>query len=279
MTIDRKREAQLKAELIKVVPRVPNDKASLAHAQSKDVQDLMIDYLNWRSRYVAKRARTVDISPEVMADPRYTAEVVRVTTFLDKVKRGDDLTPHLSILPHTRGVALASQAPMATAEDLWSDKDLILNVMGFHHFHLEVAGQGTKADHDMMLFAQASREAFRAIALFDHSVFEAGTAERSRLHDAHEFAITGGVPGTYVMSNVATSGHALVVVRYAQKCTSIMEEYDPKLDDQAYVADLFKQAGVAQPKRAALCWNFLDLDLALYEKTTNQAWVMLKGWN
>lgn len=277
--VDPKRLAALKAELIKDVPRIPNDAASRAHAQSKDVLKLMIDYLNWKSRHVAMRPRTVRIEPEVQSDNRWAVDDTRITALLGKVTRGEDLTPHLSRAALTDGVSLAAQQPGASTEDHWSDKDLVLNVMGFHHFHLSEAGTGSQADHNLLLFAEVTRDTFRAIALFDHSVFNAGTPERSRLHDAHEQAVTGGQPGVYLMSSVAMSGHNIGIVRHAQQCMRIMEQLDAQLSDPAFVSDLFQKANLPLPRKPKLWWSFLDLDLVVYSKDPQQFWIMQKGWN
>ena len=90
--------------------------------EAKQLDDLLIDYINRRSRYVGERPRTVSIEPAAQAAPRWSAHAVAIKAFLSKVERGDDLTPHLSIELHTRGYASAARAPGATPEDRWSIK-------------------------------------------------------------------------------------------------------------------------------------------------------------
>jgi hypothetical protein len=96
----------LRRDLIKAIPRVPNDKASLQHVEAKNLADLLIDYINWRSRYVGERPRTVSIEPAAQADPRWSARAAAINAFLDKVARGDDLTPSRTLgdtpLPRAR---------------------------------------------------------------------------------------------------------------------------------------------------------------------------------
>ena len=41
--------------LVNAIPRVPNDRASKLHMQQKQLPELLIDYVNWRSRYVGQR--------------------------------------------------------------------------------------------------------------------------------------------------------------------------------------------------------------------------------
>ncbi len=57
--VEPPRIKKLRRDLIKAIPRVPNNKASLQHMEAKHLTDLLIDYINWRSRYVGERPRTV----------------------------------------------------------------------------------------------------------------------------------------------------------------------------------------------------------------------------
>jgi hypothetical protein len=41
---------KFRSELIKAIPRFPNNRASLLHMRQKHLPELLIDYVNWRSR-------------------------------------------------------------------------------------------------------------------------------------------------------------------------------------------------------------------------------------
>ena len=174
---------KFRGELIKAIPRFPNDRASLLEMRQQHMTDLLIDYTSWRSRYVGQRPRTVSVEPAVQSDPRWAAQAVGITAFLDKVRRGDDLFPHLSIEPHTKGYTPAARAPGATPEDRWSDKDFVLNAMGHHHFHLgtKVQNRGHVDRTDDLIFSAVERDTFKVIAIFGHDVFDPTGAERKRL--------------------------------------------------------------------------------------------------
>jgi hypothetical protein len=278
--VERPRIKRLRRDLIKAIPRVPNNKASLQHMEAKHLTDLLIDYINWRSRYVGQRPRTASIEPAAQADPRWSARAAGINAFLDKVTRGDDLTPHLSIEPHTRGYAPAARAPGATPDDRWSDKDFLLNVMGYHHFHLGTTTQ--KRGHvdrtDDLIFAEVRRDTFKVIAIFDHDVFDKGSAERMRLWALHESIITRSVaPGTVMVpAMIATSGHAVHVVRYAQDCARVIREIEPKLDDPEYVKSLYSPPEEA-PAKSKLSWVFRHLDLAVYDAAKPVLMILKKG--
>ena len=68
---ERPRLKKFRLELIRLIPRVPNDRASLQHMMAKSLRDVVLDYLNWASRYVAPRPRTVMIELEAQTDPRW----------------------------------------------------------------------------------------------------------------------------------------------------------------------------------------------------------------
>ena len=259
-----RRIKKFRSELIKAIPRFPNDRASLQHMQQKHLTDLLIDYINWRSRYVGQRPRTVLIEAAAQSDPRWTSHAAAIAAFLAKVRSGDDLSPHLSIEPHTRGYTPAASVPNAPPLDRWSDKDFVLNVMSYHHFHL-----GTKAQNrghvnctDDLIFAEVQRDAFNVIAIFGHDVFDPNSVERRRLWSVHDKVAYRGVPpGSFVVSAmIATSGHTLKVVRYAQSCAKVIRDFDPKLDDLTYMASLYPQGQQMSPK-PKFAWGFRHLDL------------------
>jgi hypothetical protein len=281
-TAEPPRIKKFRRDLIKAIPRVPNNKASLQHMEGKHLTDLLIDYINWRSRYVGERPRTVSIAPAAQADLRSSSHAAAIRSLLDKVERGDDLTPHLSIEPHTRGYAPAALAPGAIPDDRWSDKDFLLNIMGFHHFHLGTTTQ--KRGHvdrtDELIFAEVDRDNFKVIAIFDHDVFDKGSAERMRLWAIHESIIArGAAPGSVVVSAmIATSGHAVHVVRYAQDCARVVRDIEPKLDDPEYVRSLYNPPEEA-PAKSKLSWGFRHLDLAIYDAAKPVFMILRKGWN
>jgi hypothetical protein len=268
--------------LVKAIPRFPNDRTALRHMQQKHLPELLVDYLNWASRYVGARPRAVTVEPVVKADPRWSALSPAIEAFLGKVRCGEDLTPHLSIAPHTRGYAPAARSQGATAEDKWSDKDFLLNTLGYHHFHLGTAleKRGRAARTNDLVFAQVTRDELRVIAIFDHAVFDAGSAERMRLWQLHEEIAFRGVPaGTFVVrGSIATSGHKLHVVRYAQHCARLIKELEPKLDDPEFVRGLYKPLEEA-PVKPKPEWAFHHLDLAIYDMAKPGLLIVQKGWN
>jgi len=268
--------------LIKVIPRVPNDRASLLHMQEKHLGALLVDYANWRSRYVGQRPRTVSIEPTAQTDSRWSASAPCIGAFLEKVRRGDDLTPHLSIEPHTRGYAPATNAPGGTPIDRWSDKDFVLNVMGYHHFHLgtKVHKRGHVDRTNDLIFAEVRRDTFKVIATFDHAVFDQNSTERMRLWNTHQSILFRRIPpgSAVVVANIASSGHSDHVVLYAQHCARIIKNIEPKLDDPEFVKGLYQPPSEA-PAKSKPEWGFVHLDFGIYDAAKPAYLVLCRGWN
>ncbi len=130
-----KRIKALRKAIIQAIPRFPNDKATKQAIEAKHLTDLLINYISWRLRYVASRPRTVIGQQRLAADTRSAALKPNIDAFIKAVKAGGDLTPYLSLLPHSQGYTPVAD-PRAQGGNSWADKDFLLNVMGLHHFHL-----------------------------------------------------------------------------------------------------------------------------------------------
>jgi len=280
---ERPRVRKFRLGLAKAIPRFPSDKTSLQYVLEQQLGQVLVHYLNWRSRYVGIRPRAVSVEAGAQADPRWTAFSVAIKDFLDKVSQGSDLTPYLSTAPHKRGYAAAPrQGLAATNRDPWSDKDMILNTLGYHHFNLDPA---TNASHaagpNELLFARVTRDAFSVIAIFGHEVFDLGSGDRHRLDTIHtEIALRHAPPGSSVLKgNVVTSGHNLGVVEYADRCAYCVSTMDRQMDDPAHLKNWFAFAGLAAPKVPTFEWLFDHLDLGFWEKTKKAAFWVQKGWN
>ena len=108
-----KRIRAFRLGLAKAIPKFPNDRTSLQALESKSLGPILIDYANWAIRYVAPRPRKVIVEPAASSDPRWALLQGDISNFLSKVERGDELTPHLSFEPHTRGYTPAASGVAA----------------------------------------------------------------------------------------------------------------------------------------------------------------------
>lgn len=283
---ESKRIKKLRGEIIKAIPKFPNNWETKEKLDGMPLTTLLIHYLNWMLRYVSIKPRKTVIEPTVTADLRWKLLRGQVKAFLDKVQAGEDLTPYLSIQPHSKGYS-PETSKAGPDVDRWADKDFLLNVMGFHHFHLggkvEAAGHVERTDD--VLFARVSREDFTAIGIFNHSVFEPTgdemSVERKRLWEIFDEHTGRGVPpGSFVIpSPIATSGHPIHVVSTAQEYSRIIRDLDPKLDDPSFVNELYGGIEASVPTKMKLEWALNFSDLGIHETRTNHLFVLRRGFN
>ncbi|MCI0566553.1 hypothetical protein L0Y46_05175, partial [bacterium] len=236
--VESKRVRKLRAEIVKAITRVPNNKESQLALQGKNLTDLLIVYINWKLRSVRQCKRKAVIEKYAENDRRWTSLNGKIKSFLAKVENGDDLTPFLSLKAINHGYSLAADNPSSN-KNAWDDKDFLLNVMGYHHFHLVDRSQpATRKDHDDVLFARVTRDTFTVLAILDHSVFVSPDGPSQPLTKDREFLWSifdeRSMRNTMPPSMIATSGHSLNTVCAAQKYVKVINEIDPKLDDTEF---------------------------------------------
>jgi hypothetical protein len=269
----------LRELIIKKLPRFPNNRESKQVLEGKSLGCLLIDYTNWAVRYVVPRVRSVSLDVTVRNDPRWLENEVAIASLIRKIEEGVDLTPYLSDQPRTRGFTPAAaivpdpsdgNSPEAISNKKWADKDLVLNARGFHHLHL-VASPSRSNE---ILFARFDRKSCEIVGIFGHSAFclstsKAGlTGERERLFNLFNAQISEGASQDSVSigTTIATSGHSVVLVTLSANYAKIIEGCDPQLDSPDYVSNLYKQAGLAMPKKPNLQWNLRGLDLGVVDE-------------
>ena len=288
--MDSKRIRTLKREIINTVPKFPNNKATKEDLESKHLTDLLIVYLNWAARLITPRARKVEIESEVTNDDRWDSISSSFSSLREKNENGDDLTPHLSLKAQEKGYTPAA-SESGSAADKWADKDFLLNIMGFYHFHLGEINKGGKNISERspdLIFARVDKFIFRAIGIFNHSVFKPTnsvpkemSSERRRLWQIFDKYVTQGVPtgGIVIPAMITTSGHRLQIVQLAQEYFSIIKEIDSKLDDRAFIKSFFEDADITPPKEPKLNWYFRGTDLGIFDKATSLFFVCKYGIN
>jgi hypothetical protein len=284
---ETKRIEAMRLGLAKQIPKFPTGKASKRSLEGKSLGPLLIDYTNWAIRYVAPRPRKVIVEPTASTDSRWKALQKDINPFLEKVKLGEDLTPHLSHWPHRRGYTPAASA-QGPDVDRWADKDMLLNVMGYHHLHTSttIDPGGFERLSNEILFAHVTREEFTVVGIFDHSVFknEPGqplTPERERLWQIYDERLTRHVsPGSVVVASpIMQSGHSMHSVQLAMEYARLIADIDQRLEDPAYISSLTAGTAFALPPKPKWKWHLKCLDLGLIEEASGFFLLFRKGPN
>lgn len=282
-----KRLNKLKNDLVESIPRFPNNKSTLQALQAMRLTDLLIVFLSWKVRLVGDRPRSVKRSEVLNSDPRAAALKPNIEAFLRAVESGEDLTPYLSLGAQSDGFTPADKNH---PKGLWADKDFLLNVMGFHHFHLgltkESAGHYQRTNE--VLFALVSRDEFEVVGIFTHDAFAhddqgAITPERRSLWAAYQKRLSEGrLPGEMYIGGmagmgIAGSGVPIAIVQMAFHYVRKINEYEKNLESFDFAKTLYSEGKI--PAKSKFIWSFDHLDLVLIDEGAAQRVRIIKGPN
>jgi hypothetical protein len=220
-------------------------------------------------------------------DPRSGALKPNIDAFTKAVEAGVDLSPYLSKKAHREGYVMGAD-PEQTNTATWEDKDFLLNVMGFHHFHLGLHRQasGLMGRTDEVMFAHVSRDTLNVLGLFDHTVFDwtiddAMAPERERLWSVHDECqaaqagpreiLMGGLGGL----GITMAGTPTVVTKNAMRQIELIRKTEPKLDEPEYVGEVFAEFPV--PGKVKPAWQYIHLDFGLLNEATGDFKCLMPG--
>jgi hypothetical protein len=271
MTSYPRRIKALRSEIIKAIPRVPNDANSLVHMEGMYTRELILAFLTWRMRMIPTKPRIVKFWPPGIG-PHYPRMRQALSDFVEKVRAGEDLNPFLSLGVNNRGYILPG--PGAPKDD----RDMVLTRMGLHHFHIgSRSASNPKGRSGYLVFAEVTSEEFIVVALSDHNVFSIGSPESIYFHEICQAYIGRNVPPgqAYMMNPVLSSGHSLTLDMFSLQCEAKMEQLDSQLDDPAFVHQLWSDQPierdgqpVSRPPKPSFKWHFDDLRFGILETKT-----------
>jgi hypothetical protein len=150
-----------------VLQRLPHKPAQTANLRAMSAADLLVAYINWRSRLIPAQPREVCQSWEFTANPLRWDPAYRpaIDHIVDALKTGGDLTAHLSTRIES-GFGVSGPTDFGHRTDL----DLLLNDWSVHHLHLSTVKRpdGFVERTGPLLFAiVGSKQAF-LIDILDH---------------------------------------------------------------------------------------------------------------
>lgn len=158
----------LKLEMHKFILGVmPTDPSG--ELEAMNLADLLITYGTWISRLIPKHPRTVMRSAELVASLKAAEHANALTALVEKIERGDDLTPHLS-----KAVAVAYEAGADAARKpshRRRDRDLLIADWGMHHLHLSstIGAEGRFVERgDDLLFGVFGGDTAYLIGIYPH---------------------------------------------------------------------------------------------------------------
>jgi hypothetical protein len=257
----------LRDDIVTLLPRVPNDRYSLATLQALPTHALISAFITWRMRFIPTKPRTVKIWPGGVTPMQFRIAAPKLRPLLNKVEAGKDLTSHLSEQVRTKGVVLDGKRGKYGRQDI----DMVLTREGLHHFHVGVSSAGNpKGRSGSLVFAEVLDKEFRIVAISDHQAFQRGSPEQLRFfHICHAYMAKDVPPGQGFMPNpVMSSGHSMLVTMFGVKCDDEMKRLDPLLEDPEFIDKLYQGQSVVRPAKPALAWHFEDLMFGVLERQT-----------
>lgn len=272
---------RFKNDLIKVIPMTPNDINTKNELESESISSVLLYYINWAARLIKPKPRQVIYDKILENNPNWIKYKNEIQALINKVEKGEDLYPHLSLRVASKGYTAKSR--IEETDNCWEDKDFILNVMGFHHFHLDntnVINNGFLGRTNHVIFAKVQKDTFEIIGIFDHQVFESDTTsdqlniERQKmwdLCDKHSSIPLANNPNGMIVMNrpITLSGNSVSTIRMVQNYMHVVKEIDPKIDTDEYVNLLYKEVSLPKPKKHKLKWAMNYMDLGLVDSSKN----------
>ncbi|MFK5893784.1 MAG: hypothetical protein QM504_11240 [Pseudomonadota bacterium] len=286
LELESKTVKRFKTELIKTIPFFPNNKDTQKELLAQSITSILFHYIHWASRFIPTRCRKNIIDPNVTSDPRWRRLKKQINYLLTKVRVGDDLTPYLSLKAHKKGYTPKERIVSGEADSL-DDKDHLLNIMGFHHFHLgeNINDKGIADRTDEVLFVNVTRDRFHVIAIFDHSVFDSSLNENNELNTerarlwkiADEYHSRGLPPGTvYTQGVITASGHPIHIHSITNEYSHVIDQLDSKLSDREFENAIYEETKLVKPNNNRLNWHINGLDLGILDKA-NQFFILRYG--
>lgn len=259
-------------DIIKILPRVPNNRASLETLRAMPTHRLILAFITWRMRLIPTKPRIVRFWSDGVTPLQAQMAKLKLRPLLEKVAVGKDLTPYLSDLVNKKGIVL----PGARPADKRYDIDMVLTRHGLHHFHVGlVSSRNPKGRSGSLVFAEVLDKEFRIVAISDHRVFTQGSPEQLRFFRiCHAYMAKDVPPGQGFMANpVMASGHSMLVTLFADRCDDEMRGLDPLLDDPAFIDKLYHDQPilrdgqpVARPTNPSVGWYFDDLKFGILDR-------------
>ncbi len=272
---------------------------------ARSVSSILIDYMNWRDRYVPTRPRNVTTWEVFLRDPRALKFWPAITKLAQRITSGEELTPFLSKDIARFGYVRPKKGKDGKRRGVeWGDKDYALNSYGVHHLHLsdKIKSSGWVRRTEDLLFASFNRDSAFLLMVGDHKSFDDGTlaqavaesrvaagqiikgvaaspmnaAQRNRMqrHGLTTSIAVGDkvVPGAMISTagtSIFHSTHVAIIMR-------VIENQELLIDDETTQRQWFDLAGRSCPPAPNFVWRMNDCDLGVFEQTTGVFFELLR---
>ncbi len=300
--LQRPRLEEFRRWIIQQIPCEPQH--ARADLEALALPCLLINYMNWRDRFVPTRARNVTTWDGFLRDPRGFASWPSIIALAQRITSGQEVKPFLSKDIVRYGYVRPKTGTDGKRRGIeWGDKDYALNSYGVHHLHLtdKVMRNGWVRRTNDLLFASFNRESAFFLMVGNHKSFDDGTlmqavaesraasgqvlkgvtggaishADRNRLqrHGTTTMAAVGDevVPGAMI----STAGTSVFQTTHVSKIMRVINVQELLIDEPEKIREWFTLASRPRPQSPDFVWRLNDCDLGILERTTGVFFQML----
>jgi hypothetical protein len=266
--------------------------------------DVIAAYMNWVDRLIPQRSRETMVWDGFWSrnNPRRHAEAIN--TLIGLLRAGADMTPYLSRYVQTHGFEPARERRGIQWQNSGrGHKDFALNAYDLHHLHLKPSdshGRHPGGSREL-LYVGVSRKEVLLVMLGDHRSFDDGTlheavaswqadagrdlkgvvgitSERTpqeavRLLRNGVGGVTRAGPKFVPAGLISTAGTSIEHRRWADRISSVIEDYDARLDDPSFRSGWQADFGISA--EATLSWGFWYGDFGVVDEADNSFYPLL----
>ena len=257
----------LRNSLVKIIPKIPNNRDTKDELEKMDLHGLFLTYLTWRQRFVPPRPRVVKLWGSDAEKLELKALDYILQPFFKKVLEGDDLTSHLSNDVHRIGYK-SEKFKTDVSYKNWDERDFMLTAYGIYHFHLGTSTPKNPTGRSgNLILAEVTSNDFTVIYLSNHQVFDNSSEERQKFYEiSRSYIQRDMLPGVVYLNNpITTSGHSTAISIFSGRCARMLYDIDRRLDNIDYTRFLFSHTKLPSPSNPNYKWIFCDMTLGIFE--------------
>ena len=291
------RMRELHQHLANIIPCFPDEEWVRKELRAIHLGEALLVYLNWMSRMVAPRQRTVSYTDVFWDAPQAKEHEVIIREIEALVIAGANIEPFLS-----EGIRTGYVGSTHESKKQRKHLDFALNAYSVHHLHLSdrIRKDGMRKRTQDLLYVAFSRTEALFIMVGNHKSFDDDSLNKAiDMHRARELSLE--VPrsdnnysslrelerrGISTMSSVGgkvfmkatltTAGTSTWTTMHGIRALSTIRDYDAKLDEVA--PTFFAKADTAMPDSPQYEWVMDYCDLYLVERTTAVRFLMVPWW-
>lgn len=276
--VELEKENQYRVRLASIIPISPNNYKNRKKINDYNLVDLLIIFLNWRSRFIEQKPRKIKFSDPYFEYKFNNLNKDGIKIFRERIIHGGNLNIYLSNKIKNNGFVFGESVyPLEGA-----DKDAILLKYGYYHFHVgPISANGKVERQKNLLFGRVFPEEVELLFWDSHDAFKKNTTSRRLFLEKCDEYFKKSIKqnGYYTLNPTTVSGHSSVVtdhaIYYSRKIRFL--ERSEKLKETLYQE--YRKLGIELKGKVKLKWEIHNMNLLLKDNDGNSILVIEFGSN